>query len=289
MTDTPTPAPQPTPAPAPNPTPAPQPVKPWYDGKADAETIGYWQNRGWADKAPDVVALEATKAAREAQGYVGVPADRLVKLPADQNDAAGWQAVWQKLGAPQDGKYDFANIKFADGTDLDEKFTGAMAAAFAAQHLPANQARATTEAFVKFMDSVEKDEAAQQALRVATQKQTLQQNWGQNFEANKFIAGQAAQKLGFTPEQVQAFENMVGYDKVMEMFRAVGQTMGEGRYIAGGGPGQNGPMTMEQAKARLSELKADVNFRQRYFNKDAAAVKEMNDLQTLIWRATPDN
>src|SRR5258708_38450661 len=93
--------------------------KPWYTGVTgvDQEMVGHWTNRGWINKTAPEIAVEATKAAREAQAYVGVPAEQLVRLPKDPKDELGWKQVWQRFGVPKEAKeYDFTPVKFADGT-----------------------------------------------------------------------------------------------------------------------------------------------------------------------------
>ena len=49
----------------------------------------------------------------------------------------------------------------------------------------------------------------------------------------EIIAQQAAKALGATPEQVAALESVVGYDKVMEMFRSIGSKIGEDKLFTG--------------------------------------------------------
>jgi hypothetical protein len=47
----------------------------------------------------------------------------------------------------------------------------------------------------------------------------------------------------------------------MQMLLAVGQKLGEDKFVGGGGPGGNlGPRNAEQAKARIAELKADTTW-----------------------------
>lgn len=50
----------------------PAPAAKWFDN-FDAETQGYINSRGLADKDPAAAFLEAAKAHREAQAYIGVP------------------------------------------------------------------------------------------------------------------------------------------------------------------------------------------------------------------------
>src|SRR5580692_5232905 len=76
----------------------------WWEGKADAITAGYLQNRGLHDKSPEEVALTVAKAHMEAEKYIGAPADQLIRLPKDKTDHAAWDAVFSKIGALKDGE-----------------------------------------------------------------------------------------------------------------------------------------------------------------------------------------
>ena len=102
--------------------PAPPANTPWYQGNAAVtpEFIGHWQTRGWHDLPPDQLAINVTKAYREAEKFIGAPADELIRVPKDANDAAGWGKVWQRLGAPKDKDgYDFSTAKSQFG-DVDK-------------------------------------------------------------------------------------------------------------------------------------------------------------------------
>lgn len=262
-------------------------AKPWHEG-ADADTIGWLQNRDLATKPANEVAFAAIKAAREAQGFVGLPADRLIRLPADQTDTAGWGEVWKRLGAPVDGKYSFEGINRADGKPLDDGLKGALNDAFAAAKVPAGAASAVAQSVVKYLDKTAIDAATLKAGTTATEKDALQQNWKGNFDTNKFIASQAAQKLGFTPEEIAGLEGQVGYAKTMEMFRSIGVTLGEARYVTGGGGNNPGVLTGEQAQTRINDLKKDVVWTKSYLAGDTAKVAEMSQLQRLVWQSQPD-
>lgn len=258
-------------------------VKPWYDGKADPETVGHWQNRNLADKDPATVALEMTKAHREAEKLIGVPANKLIRLPDSLTDDAAWSKVWQGLGAPPDATgYDFSAVKRADGNPLAPALVDQLRAASAAAHLPKDAAVQVAASVAKYLDGSVAERTADQTAKVALEKDALAKNWGPNQEVNKFVASQAAQKLGFTSEMVAALEGVAGYAKVMEAFRVVGVTMGEDRFVQGSGQTKGGVMTVEQAQARVAELKTDGAWRERYFKGGAAEAREMTALMNII-------
>lgn len=265
-------------------TPATE-TKPWYEGKADAETVGYFQNRGWDKKDAVTVALEASAAHRAAEKLIGAPADQMIRLPKPE-DAVAVKAMWQRLGAPADAKdYKFDGIKFADGTELDQKFTDFLRTSFGELHLPQDRASRIAQSIVKYMDAEDAREAADTAATLKTEQDALAKNWGTNSEAFKLVARNTALNLGIDPAAVQALEKLdkVGFAKVMDMFYKIGQKTGEDKFITNNfGGGAGGIMTREAAIARKAELKRDVAWVNRYLNGDTEAKKEMTSLDTII-------
>lgn len=248
----------------------------------DAETKGYFENRG-LDKKPlfDAV-LEAAKAHREANKHLGAPADELVRFPKDPNSPE-WDKVWQRLGKPSDPKeYDFAGVKLADGTDLPDSIKDALRPALSTAGTPKDKAPEIAKAVVKYLDGIKAADTADATAKLATEREALAVNWGKNVEANMFIAKQGAAKAGVTPEQVAALENSLGYSKTMEVFRMLGEALGEGRFVANGGGSTPGLMTVEQASARISELKGDQAWGNRYLSGDREAAREFDALTRIV-------
>lgn len=263
-------------------------AKPWYEGKVDGELLGHMQNRGWHGKSAEDVAVEALRAHREAQTFMGVPESRLIKLPADQaKDSDGMRAVFQRLGAPKEAKeYDFSAIKSPDGKTLTEArapLDAALRNAFYDANVPKDAAVRLAQAVVKHLDETANAQTAERTASIQEAKTALAKNWGKNFEANKFIASQAAQKLGITPDAVEAMEKNIGYDKVMDAFLQIGLKTGEARYVAGENPANGTVMSQEQAKARLAEMEGDMEFGKRLFAGDAAATREHQAILTMLF------
>lgn len=260
-------------------------AKPWYSGVAgvDQEIVGHWTNAGWINKKPEEVALEATRSWKAAERHVGVPADQILRVPKDAKDEAGWQNVWSRLGKPKEAKeYDFSAIKWSDGTPLDDAFVE-NARQWAFQHnLPKEAATGMVQQFAKFLDGAETTEKAERDAKLIEQKAALKKNWGANEPANMFVAQRAATALGIEPATVAALESVVGYDKVMEMFRQIGEKIGEDKFIQSGAPGAKGPMTREQAVARRADLMSDPVWKDAYLKGDQARLREMMALNTII-------
>ncbi len=278
----PEPAPAPAPAPTPDPAPAPAPAA-WHAG-VEADVLGTWQNKGYDLSDPKNVAIQATKAYREAQKFVGVPETQLLRLPKDAADEAGWKSVWTRLGAPSDPKeYDFAPVKHADGSAPAAGLIDTLRTTAANLHLPKDRAAELAAAVVKHLDDARAEQEGARTAKLTEEKGVLAKSWGQNAAANKFIASQAAAALGVKPDDIAALEGVVGYARVMELFRQIGTKIGEDKFISTDRPGGNNqPMTREGAQARRTELMRDTAWVTRYRSGDTQAMKEMMGLNILI-------
>ena len=258
--------------------------KPWYDGVpgVDPEIVGHWQNRGWDKKPAAEVALEATRAWKAAEGKLGVPADQLVRVPKDAADEAGWKALWTRLGAPADAKgYDFADVKRADGTAINEDFANTLRSAALQAHLPKDAAAAMTRAVVKYMEGEDSKKNAEFTAKLTEQRAALKTNWGPNEPAFMLAAQRAAAALGVDPAAVAALEKVVGYDKTMDMFLKIAQKIGEDKFITSEF-NKTGAMTREQAQAKKADLMSNPQWRDSYLAGDKEKQREMIALQTII-------
>lgn len=256
--------------------------KPWFDGY-DADLTAHIQNRGW-DKLPlkDAVA-QAVKSHREAEKLIGVPQEQLLRFPKDINDKDAYKAIYNRLGKPADVKeYDFKGVQFADKTDLEESFTNDIRSLADKLNLSKDGAVELAKSIVGMIDKGEADETTEYTTKLAAEKETLKTNWGAaNYNANKIIAENAAAKLGIDAEGVSALEKVVGYAKVMEMFRKIGAQMGEDKFVTNGGGG-GGALTKEQAEQKLSALEKDDEWQKKYWAGDTATVQEFNNLTRIV-------
>lgn len=287
MADDPNPNPDPTP-----PAPPPAPDAKWYSG-FDPDIQNYISSRGLADKDERAALLETIKAHQEAQSFIGVPKEQLLKLPKPDAPPEEWDAVYEKLGYSKNADdYKLEGLKRADGSDVDDGFKDFVRQQAAELKLSPTATAKLAESLLKHNESATQAQTAAQQADATKALEQLRQSWGANYEANKVIADNAYAAMmkaaGFTQEQmtaaIQKIGESVGRAEAMQMLLAVGQKMGEDQFIGGGGPGGNlGPRNAEQAKARIEELKKDSTFTQRWLQGGAAEVKEMNDLHTLAF------
>lgn len=262
----------------------------WHAG-IEGEDLGHLQNRGW-DKLPaDKAAVEAYRAFRSAEGRLGVPADRLVTLPKDTADDAGWKSVWQKLGAPEKPEgYKFDGVKLSSD-DATKAFVDHMRGVAAQANMPAQMAEAVAKAAAEHFVNRDTAAATELQAKVKNDEDAIKANWGSNFDANKFVADRGAavlaEKMGARlgvklPELMQLAKDNGLLEVASELMRVVGVGYGEDKLIRATGAGGNEAMTKDQATVRKEELFRDQGWVQRYSKGDAAAKRELLAINTII-------
>ena len=252
---------------------------PWYQGKLDADLIGHAQNKGWKLDDPVSFAAEAAKAAVNAQKFVGAPPEQLIRLPKDPGDKA-WSDVWQRLGAPKEIQgYDLSDVKFADGTAIDQAFADTIRRTAFENHIPKDAATAFARAMVKHVESADAAESANGKAAWDEGVARLKQSWGTNEKINELTAMQGAQRLGINQEMYDKMARAVGVDVVAEMFRKIGAGTKEDAFHEGNNPN---PTTTEAARARKAELLNDKDWVARYRKGGAAENREMRSLNQII-------
>lgn len=264
----------------------------WYAG-LDAETQNYLAQRGMTDKTPVDAFLEAAKAHREAQAYIGVPKEQLLKMPKEGAPPEEWDAFHERLGWSKDPEaYKFENLKRADGTNADDAFKDFVRTQAAELKLSPAASAKLAEATMKQFEGSTAARTAEETASATRALEQLRQSWGANYDANKVIADNAYSAImtaaGLDQTKmtaaIQQLGAATGKAEAMQILLAIGQKLGEDTFVGGGGPGGNlGPRNSEQAQARLNELKADGTWVQRFLAGGNAEVKEFNDLSKLAF------
>jgi hypothetical protein len=271
--------PEPTPSGPPTPTPEPTPAA-WHAG-LDADALAHLGSKGWDKLDAPTVARTVYDSYRQAEKIIGTSADKVIRIP-EATDTEGWKSVYAKLGAPPDPTgYDITGVKHTDGRDVDDGFRDFTRKVASELHLPKEAAPRLASEIVKYIDQAATERTASETAAVAASQQALRVAWGSNYDANKFLATNTAQKLGVTPDAVNALEKAIGYDRVMEMFRGIGAATGEDKFL-GGGNHDNVVATLESATAEKEALKSDPDWTARFLNGGAAEKEQMRRLDTVI-------
>jgi len=256
---------------------------PWYDG-VDAETTGFWKNKGLDLADPKKFATGLTTMYKEAEKYVGVPPNLLVRLPADPiKDADMMTQVWNRLGKPDAAdKYDFPALKDKDGKVTDAALDAALRNGLFKANAPAGMASEVAAAVAKHLADQETERVAANTAALKQEQETLAKNWGANAPVNKSVAQSAARALGMTPEEVNALEKTIGYARTMETLRNIGSKIGEDKFVNSDSGKNQGVMSKDQAIAKAAELKSDETWRTRYLAGGKAEFRQMQDLLNII-------
>lgn len=279
------PTPTPTPTPSPTPTPTPTPTA-WHTGVAP-EVLGFWQNKGLPVDDPKAFGVKITELYQNAEKFIGVPADQVIRLPKADAKPEEISAFRQRLGVPAEAKdYDFTTIKDAAGQPLAAPLADALRAASHEAGVPKDAAAKVAAAVVKHLDSVRTTETALATGKLAEEKTKLELNWGgkdsSTYQFNHLQAMEGARRLGITPEAVKALESQVGYASVMDAMRKVGAARSEDIFVQAPGSGNGQPTTREGAMARKQELLSDKAWGARLTSGDAEARREYDALNKMI-------
>ena len=257
----------------------------WFEGMEglDDLTRGHIQNRGWDKLEPAKAAQEAYKAFRAAETHIGTPADRLIRLPADLSDQAGWDGVYRKLGVPETPElYDLSTLKRADGTDIPADLARVIKDAAFEAKVPKDNAAAIARNLVGHLDAQAAEQKAQEEAALTASKQKLADNWGAQFEQNMEVARRAASQFGLKPEILEDLVRGSSYDQALEFLRQVGARSMEMSFPGGSAPGANMPMTVEGAKAQMDANMRDPEWRDKYLNGSAAHRAEFERLTRIV-------
>lgn len=240
----------------------------WAAGFADPALRASVEAKKWS--GPE----ELARSYVELEKAYGVPLDRRINLPTKDDDKAGWDAVYNKLGAPADP----AGYGLKPEAGGDPQFTDAIAKVFHDGRLTPRQAQAVTAGYNALVQArVAADTAATQQRQQADES-ALRKEWaGPDYDTNITIARGSALALGAKVEEIDALEKSWGYARTMKFFRDLGSKMGEDKFI-GGAPTNGTGMTPEAARAEIRSLRKDATWVGAYSKGDKEATQKLQDL-----------
>jgi hypothetical protein len=265
----------------------------WFDSLDDG-LKNYINARGLAEKDPATAFAETAKAHQEAQAYIGVPADRLVRLPAAGAPPEEWDAVYEKLGYSKNADdYKLEGLKFPDGKDVPPALVDHIRSQALALKLSPAGAKQLADQTVAFTANQNTTQTSEQQIEAATAAERLRQSWGPNYQANITIADRAYTAImaaaGFDQAtmsaSIQKLREVQGTEGVMQMLLAVGQRISEDSFTSGfRTPADPNALiaSVDQAKARKAELLADADWAKRFAAGGSAEVREMAALDMRI-------
>jgi hypothetical protein len=259
------PAVDPAAAPAAPAAPAPEA----WTAKFEPEVKGYAELKGWKDPA------EAVRSTMNMEKLLGVPADQIIRMPK-ADDAEGMTKVFDRLGRP--AKAD--GYKFTAPEGAGENFVKNAQGWFHEAGLTEGQAAKVVEKFGADVAQTRKAAAEAEALRAKEGVEKLNKEWGAAMDKNTAIVDGVAREFGMSAEQVLGLRKALGPDGAMKFLYSIGQKLGEDTFVAqnGGPKGFGNVMTPDAAKARITALKADKEFREKLVNGNVEAKAEWDRL-----------
>lgn len=253
---------------------APAAAGDWLSGFS-AENRGYVENKGWKDPGAMLESYRVLEKVR------GVPAERLLKLPEKDDDAAGWGEVYGRL---RPGKVEDYGIEGADPELLSKVYEAG---------LSKRQAQALATYLGERGKAAQAKAAEERGLKAETDLAALRREWGQEYDANIQAGQRAKQALGWNDETLDKLEEALGTRGALELAARIGRGLSEDGFAGPrepqGSTAQPFGMTRSAALAKYSELMGSPEFQKRLMSEDPAVRRAaVNERQRLALVAFPD-
>ena len=249
-------------------------------------TSGFdWKGVGLDDAALNVVNERQWKnpadlftSYRNLEKLTGVPAERLVKIPKD-NDPAAWNDAYAKLGRPETA--DKYVIKVPEG-DTGE-FAGVVKAWFHDAGISQAQATKLSEKWNGYIADAQKAAQTQRDQTNQIQVTELKSAWGADYDAKTALVDRAAETFGMTQEQLSALKTTMGPKAAMQFLHNIGAKIAvEDRTVPGLGGTTSFGMTPDQAKALIAEKRNSREFSQLFSSQDPKQRMEAREEMTRL-------
>ena len=212
---------------------------------------------------------DAINSYKNLESLVGLPPDRLLKLPGEKSAPEEWGQVWDRLGRPKDANG--YQIPLPEGDKGD--FAKSMAPIFHEAGLTQGQVKVLAEkANAMTAAKVKADTDAAKAAHDKEVKE-LTDEWGALYQTNAEIVDKAAAAFGVTPEHVNALKQVLGPKATMQFFFNIGTKIAvEGQFVGGEKAGSfsapGGDRTPEMARAEIKQLQNSREFMQEWNSLD---------------------
>jgi len=253
--------------------PAPAPDA-WY-ASADDTTKGFIQNKGW--KSP----LEVIDGYRNLEKHVGVPAEKILRLPDEGADKATMDAFYGKLGRPAEAKQ--YEIKMPE-TGGDPAFAEWAKGVFHEIGLSGKQASALADKWNEYGAGLmtKQGEALKASQAEAAGK--LKAELGAAFDKSMDVIDNVAKTFSMGEKELAALRTVLGPYETAKFLLKLGEGLGEDKFVSGGAR-QTGfdAMTPGQAQARMAQLKADKEWTARYLKNGVQEKAEMERLMKFAY------
>ncbi len=256
---------------------------PWYvnDGLAPEQTAKLGElvkTKGWKHPA------EALLSYQNLESVFGADkAGRTILAPKGDDDAEGWNAVYQRLGRPDTP--DAYELPVPEGDD--GSFLKVAAPWLHEIGLSKRQAQALASKWNAYAGDVAKQQETATAAKFDADLAGLKTEWGaahdQRMELARRAFAQFGKEAGLDEGAWDQIAGAVGAAPLLKLWSAVGSKFAEGSFVSGDGGGSGFKRTPAEAQSEITKKFSDTEFMARYTNSDAkirqAAIDEMMALQ----------
>ena len=251
----------------------------WHAG-FDDDTKGWLDTKGYSKLDSAAAIPELVKLGRSAEQKLGIPADQLLRMPKDDNDADGFKAVMAKLGAPETP--DGYGLKVDDGQP--DEFLKTATGWFHELGIPKRQAAGLAGKWNEYVASQQTAAAEAQKARNDADYDALQKEWGDaDFDAKIELGNRVIRAAGLSDDEAKQINAAIGLKRAAHLFAYLGGAMGEDRFKGGeDGGGNRFQMSPTQLRARIGEIQADPAYMNGDSPKHAALVAEAMELRKLL-------
>lgn len=239
----------------------------WAALKLDADLQAVVDHHGFTDPAMVV------KSFANAEKLMGLPPDRIVKMPTDKSTPEEWNEYYTRLGRPAKPEDYKLPVPEGDSGEFAKTAQNWMHEA----GIPAGMATKVATKWNEYVAGQMKAAKTAQETRNSTEGAELKTEWAADYDKNFELVDKAAHAFGMTKVQLDALRSAMGVKAAMKFMREIGAKVGtEGDFVDPdkGGGGFGGNKTQQQAQAELTALIKDPAHQQMFNSKDPKTRQE---------------
>ena len=247
---------------------------PWYGEIQDQEVSDWAQNKNF--ESGEV----AMSSYRNLEQMVGAEkAGKTVIIPDDTGDAAKMNTFYNKLGRPETSD----NYEFDLPDNADKDFVGWFKTNAHEAGLSSSQAATLVKSYNEMQGGRAQADTDAATLKATESNDALKTEWGAAYDTNMAQAQAAAKQFGFTEDEINGMENMLGYAGTIQKFQQIGAKLGEANFVNPdlSNPNFAGAMSPGDALTRISELQSDKDWTAKYLQGSKSHVTTMDNLQKM--------
>lgn len=214
------------------------------------------ENRHYLERVGFKSLNAALKHGRDVEKKLGVPADRLVRLPdVDYStDPEAWADVVNRLGVPDGPEgYEFKDAEkvFGDNTERQQF----VQKAFAEAGVPQPFAQAALDVYQGLAEQAQKDAAQAEEAAYREAESALKQEWGATYDDKVDLAQSMKEDMPEDFQQFLADKDLLNNPHIIRLLAEAAEARQEtgtlpGRRDGGGG----GKLTRDEMKSELREF-----------------------------------